>query len=153
MKNDKGADRDPLDLPGLFLVAGGLFCLVFGFSHAETTAWRDPFTIGFLAAGVLLLVTFFYFETTAKYPLLPPRVVLSRTRGGAMLTMLFASIGMFGVFLFLTYYLQDTLRFSPVKTGIAFLPMVVVLAATAQVSNRGSSAVGAQADRADRAVV
>jgi EmrB/QacA subfamily drug resistance transporter len=136
LKNDKGADRDPLDLPGLFLVAGGLFCLVFGFSHAETTAWRDPFTIGFLAAGVLLLVTFFYFETTAKYPLLPPRVVLSRTRGGAMLTMLFASIGMFGVFLFLTYYLQDTLRFSPVKTGIAFLPMVVVLAATAQVSNR-----------------
>src|ERR1700677_242877 len=136
LKNDRGADRDPLDLPGLLLVAGGLFSLVFGFSHAETTAWRDPFTIGFLVAGVLLLSTFAYYESKAKYPLLPLRVVLSRTRGGAMLTMLFASIGMFGVFLFLTYYLQETLGFSPVKTGIAFLPMVVVLAATAQVSNR-----------------
>jgi EmrB/QacA subfamily drug resistance transporter len=136
LKTDEGADHDPLDLPGLLLVASGLFSLVFGFSHAETTAWRNPFTIGFLAAGVFLLVMFAYFETRAEYPLLPPRVVLNRTRGGSVLTMLFASIGIFGVFLFLTYYLQATLRFSPVKTGVAFLPLVVALAGTAQVSNR-----------------
>jgi EmrB/QacA subfamily drug resistance transporter len=136
LKNDKGVDKDPLDLPGLLLVACGLFALVFGFSHAETTAWRDPFTIGFLVAGVLLLAAFAALEMRARYPLLPPRVVLNRTRGGAMLTMLFASVGMFGVFLFLTYYLQETLGFSPVKTGLAYLPMVAVLAATAQVSNR-----------------
>ena len=101
LKNDKGADHDPLDLPGLFLVAGGLFSLVFGFSHAETTAWSNPFTIGFLVAGVVLLAAFAYFETRAKYPLLPPRVVLNRTRGGSVLAMLFASVGIFGVFLFL----------------------------------------------------
>ena len=136
LKTDEGVDHDPLDLPGLFLVAGGLFSLVFGFSHAETTAWRDPFTIGFLVAGVLLLAAFAYFETRAKYPLLPPRVVRNRTRGGSVLAMLFASVGLFGVFLFLTYYLQATLGFSPVKTGIAFLPLVAALAATAQVSNR-----------------
>ena len=136
LKNDEGADHDPLDLPGLFLVAGGLFSLVFGFSHAETTAWSNPFTIGFLVAGVVLLAVFAYFETRAKYPLLPPRVVLNRTRGGSMLAMLFASVGIFGVFLFLTYYLQGTLGFSPVKTGVAFLPLVAALAATAQVSNR-----------------
>ena len=136
LKNDEGADHDPLDLPGLFLVAGGLFSLVFGFSHAETTSWRNPFTIGFLIAGVLLLAVFASFETRARYPLLPPRVVLNRTRGGSMLAMLFASVGIFGVFLFLTYYLQGTLGFSPVKTGIAFLPLVAALAAMAQVSNR-----------------
>jgi EmrB/QacA subfamily drug resistance transporter len=136
LKTDQVTDRDPFDLPGLFLVAGGLFCLVFGFSHAETTSWSDPFTIGFLVAGVVLLATFAYFETRAKYPLLPPRVVRNRTRGGSVLAMLFASVGVFGVFLFLTYYLQGTLGFSPVKTGVAFLPLVVVLAATAQVSNR-----------------
>src|SRR5271155_3855356 len=136
LKNDEGADHDPLDLPGLFLVAGGLFCLVFGFSHAETTAWRNPFTIGFLVAGVLLLSGFAYFETRAKYPLLPPRVVRNRTRGGSGLAMLFASVGIFGVFLFLTYYLQGTLGFSPVKTGIAFLPLVAGIAGMAQVSNR-----------------
>ena len=136
LTNDRGADHDPLDLPGLFLVGGGLFSLVFGFSHAETTAWSNPYTIGFLVAGVVLLAVFASFETRAKYPLLPPRVVLNRTRGGSMLAMLFASVGLFGVFLFLTYYLQGTLGFSPVKTGVAFLPMVAALAATAQVSNR-----------------
>ena len=72
LEHDEGADHDPLDLPGLFLVAGGLFCLVFGFSHAETTAWRDPYTIGFLVAGVVLLLAFAVFETRASYPLLPP---------------------------------------------------------------------------------
>ena len=49
---DKAASRDPLDIPGLLLVTSGLFCLVYGFSHAETTAWSNPFTIGFLVAGV-----------------------------------------------------------------------------------------------------
>ncbi len=136
LENDQGADHDPFDVPGLFLVAGGLFSLVFGFSHAETTAWSDPFTIGFLAAGVILLAAFAAFEIRARYPLLPPRVVLSRTRGGSMVVMLFASVGVFGVFFFLTYYLQGTLGFSPVKTGLAFIPLVAAVAATAQVSNR-----------------
>jgi EmrB/QacA subfamily drug resistance transporter len=136
LNNDEGADRDPLDLPGLFMVAGGLFSLVFGFSHAETTSWSDPYTIGFLVAGVVLLAVFALFETRAKYPLLPPRVVRNRTRGGSLVVMLFASIGIFGVFLFLTYYLQATLGFSPVKTGIAFLPLVATLATVAQLSNR-----------------
>jgi EmrB/QacA subfamily drug resistance transporter len=136
LKKDEGADHDPFDLPGLLLVAGGLFSLVFGFSHAETTAWSNPFTIGFLVVGLVMLVVFGYFETKTTYPVLPPRVVLSRTRGGSLLAMLFASVGIFGVFLFLTYYLQGTLGYSPVKTGVAFLPLVAALAATAQVSNQ-----------------
>jgi EmrB/QacA subfamily drug resistance transporter len=136
LKNDRGMDHDPLDFPGLFMVTGGLFSLVYGFSHAETTSWSDPYTIGFLILGVVLLVSFAWFETRAKFPLLPMRVVLSRTRGGSMLAMLFASIGIFGVFLFLTYYLQGTLGWSPVKTGLGFLPLVGALAAMAQVSNR-----------------
>ena len=136
LKNDKAADRDPLDIPGLLLVTGGLFSLVYGLSHAETTSWHNQYTIGFLIVGVLLLAAFAVLETRQPYPLLPPRVVRNRTRGGSMLAMLFASIGIFGVFLFLTYYLQGTLGFSPVKTGLAFLPMVAALAGMAQVSNR-----------------
>jgi EmrB/QacA subfamily drug resistance transporter len=136
LKNDKAADREPLDIPGLLLVTSGLFCLVYGFSHAETTAWSNPFTIGFLVFGVILLVGFAFLEFRAPYPLLPPRVIQNRTRGGSMLAMLFASMGLFGVFLFLTYYLQEILKFSPVKTGIAFLPMIAALAGMAQVSNR-----------------
>src|SRR6266566_4962025 len=136
LKNDKAASRDPLDIPGLLLVTSGLFCLVYGFSHAETTAWSNPFTIGFLVVGVVLLASFAVLERRVPYPLLPPRIVQNRTRGGSILVMLFASMGLFGVFLFLTYYLQETLKFSPVKTGIAFLPMIAALAGMAQVSNR-----------------
>jgi EmrB/QacA subfamily drug resistance transporter len=136
LKNDQATDRDPLDIPGLLLVTGGLFSLVYGFSHAETTAWRNPFTIGFLILGVALLGVFTYVQTRRTHPLLPLRIVRDRTRGGSLLAMLFASIGIFGVFLFLTYYLQGTLGFSPVKTGVAFLPLVVGLAGMAQVSNR-----------------
>lgn len=136
LKNDRAVDHDPLDFPGLFMVTGGLFSLVFGFSHAETTAWSSPWTIGFLVLGVALLSTFAWFETRAEFPLLPMRVVLDRNRGASMLSMLFASIGIFGVFLFLTYYLQGILKWSPVKTGIAYLPLVLALTITAQVSNR-----------------
>ncbi len=136
LKNDRAADHDPLDFPGLLLVTGGLFSLVYGFSHAETTAWSNPYTIGFLSLGVILLGAFVTLETRTTFPLLPLRVVLNRTRGGSMLTMLFASVGIFGVFLFLTYYLQGTLGWSPVKTGLGFLPMVGALATMAQVSNR-----------------
>ena len=136
LARDDGTDHDPLDFPGLVLVASGLFSLVFGFSHAETTSWHNPFTIGFLVGGAILLAVFWVVESTVTYPLLPPRVVLSRTRGGSLLVALFASVGIFGVFLFLTYYLQGTLGFSPVKTGVAFLPLIAGLAAMAQVSNR-----------------
>ena len=136
LKNDKAADHDPLDIPGLILVTGGLFSIVYGFSHAETTAWSNPYTIGFLVLGGVLLATFAFVQTRVKFPLLPPRVVLNRTRGGSILAMLFASVGIFGVFLFLTYYLQETLHFSPVRTGVAFLPMVAGLAGMAQLSTR-----------------
>jgi predicted MFS family arabinose efflux permease len=136
LSNDRAVSREPIDLPGLVLVTGGLFSLVFGFSHAETTTWHDQYTIGFLVAGVVLLGAFAYFETKARHPLLPPRVVLNRTRGGSVLVMLFASVGIFGVSLFLTYYLQGTLEFSPVKTGIAFLPLVGALVVSAQVANQ-----------------
>jgi EmrB/QacA subfamily drug resistance transporter len=136
LKNDRAADRDPLDIPGLVLATGGLFSVVFGLSHAETTAWKNPFTVGFLILGVVLLAVFAYVQTRRTHPLLPLRIVQDRTRGGSLLAMLFASIGIFGVFLFLTYYMQGTLGFSPVKTGVAFLPLVVGLAGMAQVSNR-----------------
>ena len=71
LKNDKAADRDPIDIPGLLLVTGGLFSLVYGFSHAETTAWRNPYTIGFLVLSVVLLAIFAYVESRRTYPLLP----------------------------------------------------------------------------------
>jgi EmrB/QacA subfamily drug resistance transporter len=115
--------RPRLDIPGVLLVSGALFCLVYGFSNAAAHSWATPSTYGFLAAGVALGALFAAWQGRAPHPLLPPRVVLDRNRGGAYLSMLIASAGLFGIFLFLTYYLQQTLGYSPLVTGVAFLPL------------------------------
>src|SRR5713101_5508437 len=112
-----------LDIPGVVLVSSAVFCLVYGFSNAATHNWHTPSTWGFLVAGVALLIVFALWQGRAPNPLLPPRVVLDRNRGGAYASMLIAAAGMFGTFLFLTYYLQQTLGYSPLVTGFAFLPM------------------------------
>jgi EmrB/QacA subfamily drug resistance transporter len=117
-------ERPRLDIPGVLAVSAGMFCIVYGFSNAATHNWHTPSTWGFLAAGLALLAVFAWWQTRAPAPLLPPRVVLDRNRSGAYLSILIAGSGIFGIFLFLTYYLQLTLHYSPVVTGVAFLPMI-----------------------------
>ena len=126
--------RPRLDIPGVVLVSGAVFCLVYGFSNAATHSWAAPSTYGFLAAGVALGVVFALWQGRAAHPLLPPRVVLDRNRGGAYLSMLIAAAGLFGIFLFLTYYLQQTLGYSPLVTGVAFLPISGGLVVASNVS-------------------
>jgi EmrB/QacA subfamily drug resistance transporter len=112
-----------LDIPGALLVSSAVFCLVYGFSNAATHTWATPSTYGFLAAGLVLGVAFAAWQRRAAHPLLPPRVVLDRNRGGAYLSIFIGTAGLFGTFLFLTYYLQQTLGYSPLVTGVAFLPI------------------------------
>jgi EmrB/QacA subfamily drug resistance transporter len=126
--------RPRLDIPGVLLVSGGVFCLVYGFSNAAAHSWATPSTYGFLAVGVALLATFAAWQARAAHPLLPPRVVLDRNRGGAYASMLISSAGLFGIFLFLTYYLQQTLGYSPLVTGVAFLPISAGLILASNVS-------------------
>jgi EmrB/QacA subfamily drug resistance transporter len=124
-----------LDIPGTLTASAGLFALVYGFSEADRSGWNASSTLSFLGAGVALLVAFVVIELRAAHALLPLRVVLHRNRGGSYLAMLIASIGMFGVFLFLTYYLQQTLGYSPVKSGLAYLPMIGALVATSTIAS------------------
>lgn len=116
-----------LDLPGTVTVTAALFSIVYGFSRADSHGWSDSGTIGFLIAGVVLLVAFVVLQTRVEHPLLPLRVVLDRTRGGAYLGIFTMGIGMFAIFLFLTYYMQLNLGYSPLMSGVAFLPMVVAI--------------------------
>ncbi|WP_433525363.1 MFS transporter [Nocardia pseudovaccinii] len=118
------AERPKLDIPGTVVVTAALFGIVYGFSHAESTSWGNPVTLGFLIGGAALLAVFVWIETRVANPLLPPRIVLDRTRGGSFLTVFVMGIGMFAIFLFLTYYMQLSMGYSPIKTGLAFLPMV-----------------------------
>ena len=113
-----------LDIPGVITAVLGLSGLVYAFARAETDGWGDPITITLIVVSVLLLAAFVVLQQRVAHPLLPLRVVLDRRRGGAYLAIGLAAIGMFAVFLFLTYYLQQTKGFSPLKSGVAFLPFV-----------------------------
>jgi len=131
LRNEGQPQRPRIDWLGVALATSGLFALVFGFSNAETDSWSAPLTIFSLAASVVLLTTFVLVERRTTDPLLPLHIVLDRARGGAYASIALAGAGIFGVFLFLTYYLQLNLGFSPLKTGVAFLPMTAVIVVTA----------------------
>jgi EmrB/QacA subfamily drug resistance transporter len=118
-------NRSPLDIPGVILSTLGLVALVYGFTRAESAGWSDSLTIGMFVGSAVLLAAFVLTEARVKSPLLPLRVLTERNRGGVYLSLGLAIIAMFGLFLFLTYYLQIVKGFSPVKTGFAFLPMIV----------------------------
>jgi EmrB/QacA subfamily drug resistance transporter len=135
LEHSKATNRAKLDLPGTFVVSAGLFALVYGCSHAETAGWSNAVTIGFLVAAGVLLSAFVRLQQRAEHPLLPLRIVLDRNRGGSYIAMFAAAGGMFAVFLFLTYYLQKSLGYSAVRTGVAFLPMTGVLVVVSAVAS------------------
>ncbi|WP_055590767.1 MFS transporter [Peterkaempfera griseoplana] len=113
-----------LDIPGVVLATLGLVSLVYGFTRAESDGWGAGVTIGLFVAAAVLLAGFALVEGKVKAPLLPLRVVTERNRAGVYLSLGLAVIGMFGLFLFLTYYLQIIKGYTPIQTGLAFLPMI-----------------------------
>lgn len=130
----RSQEKFELDVPGVLLASSGLFCIVFGFSNAATHSWHASLTWGTLIAGVSLLGLFAFWIARAKNPLLPPRIILDRTRGAGYIAVFVAALCLFAMFFFLTYYLQRTLGYSPIKTGIAFLPNSACLAIAANVA-------------------
>src|SRR3954452_15683610 len=127
--------RPRLDLAGTVLATSGLFALVYGFSNSETRSWGHPVTIGALALAAVLLTAFVLVESRVRYPLLPLRVVADRVRGGSYLALGISGTALFAVFLFLTYYLQLTKGFSPIETGLAYLPMTAGIVVSATLAN------------------
>jgi EmrB/QacA subfamily drug resistance transporter len=133
--NQRPAERPRFDIPGILTVSTGLFSVVYGFSHAQTTSWGNPITIAFLAAAVLLLGAFVAIERRVASPLLPLRVIADRDRGASFLSVGIGASAMFAVFMFLTYYLQQNLGFSPITNGLAFLPMTATIVVSAMFSS------------------
>jgi len=120
--------KSKLDIPGIAVVSAALFAIVYGFAHVQSTSWTDPVALGSMIVGAVLLVVFVWLETNVAHPLLPLRVVLDRTRGGSFAAVFVIGMGMFSIFLFLTYYFAASLGYSPIKTGLAYLPMVAAVA-------------------------
>jgi EmrB/QacA subfamily drug resistance transporter len=125
--NHRAPERERIDIPGLLTGSLGLFALVYGFSNAETHSWTATATIVSLVASPVLLITFVLIERRSSHPLLPLSIVRDRARGGAYLSILLSAAGIFGVFFFLTFFLQLNLHFSPITSGLAFLPLTAVL--------------------------
>ena len=135
LENHRNPDNAHLDVPGTLLATGGLFCLVYGLANAQTQSWTAGLTLIMFAVAVVLLVAFVLAERRAEHPLLPLHIVLDRNRGASYLVVALGAIAIFAVFLFLTYYLQQNLGYSPLKSGLAFLPMVACIMFTSITSN------------------
>jgi hypothetical protein len=133
--NDTGAVQRHVDVPGAVTVVAGLVSLVYGLSEAETRGWSAPLTLALLFAGALLLIVFVEIEARSPAPLLPIGLVRHRERIGPYLAVFIVGIVTFGTFLFLTFYLQQNLGYSPLKTGVAYLPMVACIMISSLIAN------------------
>jgi EmrB/QacA subfamily drug resistance transporter len=127
--------RAHIDVAGVAVASGGFFCLVYGFSNAESHSWSAGLTVSAFTASALLLGSFVLIEHHAAHPLLPLRIVTDRSRAGAYASMAIVGAALFSVFLFMTFYMQQILHFSPIKTGLGFLPLtgaIIIVAPLAQ---------------------
>ena len=142
VRESKAHGNTQYDLPGALVSTTGLVGLVYGFTRASQHGWTAPSTLAFLIGSGLLLVAFVVIELNTKNPLLPMRVILNPNRGGAYLSALLVGTGLFGVFLFLTFYLQLTLQYSALGTGVAFLPFTAGIILGAGLSTQLLARVG-----------
>jgi EmrB/QacA subfamily drug resistance transporter len=130
-----------VDVAGAVTATGGVALLVYGLSKAATGSdgvshWGDPQVLASLTASVALLVSFVLIEMRSPHPLLPLRVLADRNRSGAYLIMLCISTGLFGLFFFLTLFIQNVLGYSAIRSGIAYLPFAVGVVVASAVASQ-----------------
>src|SRR3954449_12775145 len=136
IKESRATGDRHFDVPGAIVATSGLALLVYGFTEASLHGWSAPLTLALIVVAVALLIGFVWWETQARNPMLPLRIVLDRTRGGAYLAFFLATMGIFAVFLFLTYYFQGVLHYSALKAGVAFLPFPLGVIASSTIASR-----------------
>ncbi len=110
------------DVPGALSATAGMVSVVYGVAQASTDGWGSSSAWPYMALGFALLGIFFIIESRKDQPLLPLRLLTDRIRGGSFLTQILAGLGIYGMFLFMTFYFQDIHRYSAVKSGLLFLP-------------------------------
>jgi predicted MFS family arabinose efflux permease len=141
--------RGAFDLPGAITGSLGLAALVYGLSSAATSPngvshWGDTKVVVSLVAAVVLLVAFGFIEVRSKHALVPMRVLRSRDRTGSYLIMLCVGTALFGMFFFLTLFLQNVWGYSALKTGIAYLPMIATVMVGSAVASQLVNRIGAR---------
>lgn len=139
-------DRQPgrFDLAGAITSTLGMSSLVYGFVRAASDGWSDPVTVTAFVAGAALLALFVTVEMRAGQPITPLRMFASRERSSSYVARLLLVGGMFGMFFFMTQFLQDVRDYSPLKAGFAFLPMTVALFAMVRIVPKVIARIGAK---------
>jgi EmrB/QacA subfamily drug resistance transporter len=132
------SERRPghFDLAGALTSTVGMVLLVYGFIRASEDGWTDPLTLGSFAAAVVLLTVFITVERGSKQPITPLWMFRDRNRAGTYAMMLSLAAAMFGMFFFLTLFVQNVLDFSPLRAGLAFLPVSAVIAVSAGLASQ-----------------
>jgi EmrB/QacA subfamily drug resistance transporter len=146
---ESATQRGRFDLPGALAGTGGLAALVYGLVNAATTAdgvshWGDAKVVVALAASVLLLAAFAVIEARSRHPLLPLRLLRDRDRTGANLIMLCVGAAIFGMFFFLTVFMQTVWGYSALKTGVAYLPLTAMIMVASGAAAQLVARVGAR---------
>jgi EmrB/QacA subfamily drug resistance transporter len=138
------SERQPgrFDLGGALTSTAGMTALVYGFIRAAQEGWSDPVTVASFAAAVVLLAAFFSIETRISQPITPLHMFRERDRAGSYVIMLALAAAMFGQFFFLTLFVQDVLGYSPLRAGIAFLPITGAIVLTSQFAARSLPRIG-----------
>jgi EmrB/QacA subfamily drug resistance transporter len=124
------------DLAGALTSTTGMASLVYAFIRAAADGWSDRLTVGAFAAAAVLLGLFLAIETRARQPITPLSLFSDAGRAGSFAARLLLVAGMFGMFYFVTQFLQDVRGFSPLRTGFAFLPMTIALFAVSRAAPR-----------------
>jgi MFS family permease len=135
------------DVSGAITVTLGLACLVYGLSSAAMTTdgvshWGDAKVVASLTAAVILLGAFAVIEARSRLALVPLRIFRNLSRSGAYLVMLCLGTAMFGLFFFLTLFMEDIWGYSALRTGVAYLPMVTMIMAMALTSSQLVARIG-----------
>jgi EmrB/QacA subfamily drug resistance transporter len=138
------SERQPgrFDLGGALTSTAGMTALVYGFIRAAQEGWSDLGTIGSFAAAAVLLAVFFSIETRIRQPITPLHLFRERDRAGSYVIMLALAAAMFGQFFFLTLFVQDVLGYSPLRAGLAFLPITAAIVVTSQFAARSLPRIG-----------
>lgn len=136
LTENRNRQRGRFDVLGAVLVTAGLVLLVYGFSEAANRGWAAPLTLLPICGGAVLLGLFLVTQKSVSNPLIPLRILANRGRGGAYLAVLLAMVGLFGMFLFVSFYLQTVRGYSPLATGFAFLPQAVGTFVAAPLASR-----------------
>ena len=137
---DAGEQR--LDLTGLLTSGAGLLALVYGLIEANKYGWSSGTILALFAAAALLLIGFILLERHKRHAMLDLRLFAKRTFAGANIAALLVSLAMFGIFFFVSIYMQNILRYSPVHTGVIFLPMTVLVVVSAPLAGKATDLIG-----------